>query len=71
MKVKHESYAQRIMSLQECDTNTKKKQTMIQEIFQVKNTEMKMVSLNKVQFAGLNKQDILFFVFLSLRTPSN
>ena len=51
-----QSYAQRIMSLREYDTNAKKIKTMIQKRFQVKNTEMKMVSfpyghpkLNKVR----------------------
>ena len=29
---------------------------MIQKGFQVKNTEMKMTAVNKVQFAGLNNK---------------
>ena len=40
-----ESYLQRIMSLCNYDASAKKPKTMIQKIFQVKNTEMKMVLL--------------------------
>ena len=54
MEVTHESYAQRVVSLREYDTNAKKPKTMIQKTFQVKNTEMKIVRNNKVKFAGLH-----------------
>ena len=46
-----ESYAERISSLRQIDTKSKKK---IQKRLQVKNTNMVMTSVNKVKFASLN-----------------
>ena len=40
------------------EKKTEKK--LIQKRLQLKNTEMKMTSVNKVQFASLKKNDIIF-----------
>ena len=47
-----ESYAERISSLRQIDTKSKKK--LIQKRLQVKNTNTIMTSVNKVKFASLN-----------------
>ena len=60
-----ESYAHWIMSSQDYDVSTKKKKKRkkkknIQKRFQVKKTKMKIVSINKAQFAGLNDKRYCF-----------
>ena len=48
-----ESYAERIKVLRQVDSESTNKR-MIKKRLQVKNTEMKMTSISKVQFANLN-----------------
>lgn len=56
-----ESYAHWIMSSQDYDVSTKKKnEKNIQKRFQVKKIEMKIVSINKAQFARLNDKIYCF-----------
>ena len=49
-----ESYYKRIATLRQPDDERNEKQ-IAQKRLQVTNTEMKMASVNKVQFAGLNE----------------
>ena len=53
------SYAKRIKVLREVDSVRSNKK-MIQKRLQVKNTEMKMISVSKVQFANLNDKQYYF-----------
>ena len=50
-----EAYAERITSFKNFDEKIEQKK-MIQKRFQIKNTEMKMATVNKVQFASLNNK---------------
>ena len=54
-----ESYAGRISKIKEFDSETKEKK-IVQKRLQVKNTEMKMTSVKKVQFASLNDKRYYF-----------
>ena len=54
-----ESYAERINVLKEIG-NEEKEKKLPQKGLQVKNTEMKMASVNKVQFASLNDKQFYF-----------
>ena len=54
-----ESYAERIKVLREIDSERAEKK-FVQERLQVKNTEIKMASVNKVQFASLNDKQYYF-----------
>ena len=54
-----ESYAMRINILREVD-NKKEENKIIQKRLQVKNTNMTMTSVNKVQFARLNDRRYYF-----------
>ena len=54
-----ESYYKRIATLRQPDDERNEKQTA-QKRLQVTNTEMKMASVNKVQFAGLNDERSYF-----------
>ena len=54
-----ESYAKRIATLRQPDDERNEKQ-IVQKSLQVTNTEMKMTSVNKVQFAGLNDKRYYF-----------
>ena len=54
-----ESYAERIVTPKEPDDERNKKQ-IIQHSLQVNNTEMKMTSVNKIQFASLNNKRLFF-----------
>ena len=58
--MKFEAYAERIMNLREYQRESKKPKKMIQRRFQVKNTEMKLISIKKSQFAGLNHKRYYF-----------
>ena len=60
-----ESYAGRIATLREPDNERNKKQ-IVQKKLQVSNTEMKMTSVNKVQFASLNDKRFYFCIVLCL-----
>ena len=56
-----QSYAERIRTLQETDDeHAQKKKKKVQKRLQVNNTEMKMTSVNKVQFASLNNKRYYF-----------
>ena len=50
-----ESYTKRIATLRELD-NVRNKKQIVQKRLQVTNTEIKMTSVNKVQFANLNEK---------------
>ena len=50
-----EAYAERITSFKNFDEKIEQKK-MIRKRFQIKNTEMKMAIVNKVQFASLNNK---------------
>ena len=66
-----ESYAKRIATLREPDDERNKKQ-IVQKRLQVTNTEMKMTSVNKVQFANLNNKRYYYLggiVYLHYRHP--
>ena len=66
-----ESYAKRIVTQREPDYGRNKKQ-IVRKRLQVTNTKMKMTSLNKVQFAGLNNKRYYFLdgiVSLSYGNP--
>ena len=54
-----ESYTERIKVLREVDCKRVNKK-MIQKRLLVKNTEMKMASVSKVQFANLNDRQYYF-----------
>ena len=54
-----ESYASRISKIKEFDSEIKEKK-IVQKRLQVKNTELKMTSVNKVQFASLNDKRYYF-----------
>ena len=54
-----ESYAERINVLKEIG-NEKNEKKLVQKGLQVKNTEMKTASVNKVQFASLNDKRFYF-----------
>ena len=54
-----ESYAMRINTLREVD-NKKEEKKIVQKRLQVKNTNMTMTSVNKVQFARLNDKRYYF-----------
>ena len=54
-----ESYASRISKIKEFDSEKKEKK-IVQKKLQVKNTQMKMTSVNKVQFASLNDKRYYF-----------
>ena len=54
-----ESYTERIVILKELVKERNKKQ-IVQKRLQVTNTEMKMTSINKVQFASLNNKRYYF-----------
>ena len=58
-----ESYTERIRVLREIDSKRTEKK-IIQTRLQVKNTQMKMTSVKKVQFASLNDNDIIFWMEL-------
>ena len=51
-----ESYAEIICPLREIDTIKSTDKNIVPKRLQVKNTEMKMASVNKVQFASLNDE---------------
>ena len=55
-----EAYANRIMSLRQLDCKNNKKKKITQKRFQVKNTNMMMTTVNKVQFASLNDKRYYF-----------
>ena len=55
-----QSYAERIRTLQETDDEHAQKKKKVQKRLQVNNTEMKMTSVNKVQFASLNNKRYYF-----------
>ena len=57
--MRFEVYANRVMSLNEF-TNEKVKKIQ-QNRFQIKNTEMRMQSISKSQFAGLNDKRFYFY----------
>ena len=50
-----EAYAERITPLKNFGGKINQKM-MVQKRFQIKNTEMKMATVNKVQFASLNNK---------------
>ena len=54
-----ESYAERINVLKETGSDKNEKK-LVQKRLQVKNTEMKMTSGNKIQFASLNEKQYYF-----------
>ena len=54
-----ESYAERINTLRNIDTEHEQKK-LTQERLQVKNTQMKMTSVKKLQFANLNNKRYYF-----------
>ena len=54
-----ERYAERIKVLREIDSECDEKK-LLQKRLQVKNTQMKMSSVNKVQFASLNDKRYYF-----------
>ena len=54
-----ESYTERIKALRETDSEHIEKK-LVQKRLQVKNTKMKMTSVNKVQFASLNDKRYYF-----------
>ena len=67
-----EAYANRITSLRQLDCKNDKKK-ITQKRFQVKNTNMMMTTVNKVQFASLNDQRYYFsegIVWLPFGHPS-
>ena len=49
-----ESFAFQIMDVREYTRSQKKTKTLTQRRFQLKNTNMKLVSVNRKEFAGLN-----------------
>ena len=55
-----EAYAERIMDLREYTEEVKKPKQFIQRCFQVKNTNMQIVSIKKSRFAGLMDEGIIF-----------
>ena len=55
-----ESYAARIMDLREYDSADIAPKQLKQKRFQIKNTHVQMVSIKKVQFAGLNDKRYYF-----------
>ena len=55
-----EAYAERITSFKNFDEKIEQKK-IIQKRFQIKNTEMKMATVNKVQFASLNNKRYYFY----------
>lgn len=55
-----ESCTERINVLKEIGSKKNEKKKLVQKRLQVKNTEMKMTSINKVQFAGLNDKRYYF-----------
>ena len=55
-----ESYAARIMYLREYDQSSKSPKKLNQKRFQLKTTQMQMVSIRKAQFAGLNDKRYYF-----------
>ena len=54
-----ENYAKRIATLREPENDRNKKQ-IVQKRLQVTNTEMKMTSINKVQFPSLSNKSYYF-----------
>ena len=54
-----EAYANRVMSLS--DFINQKTKKIKQNRFQIKNTEMRMQSISKSQFAGLNDKRFYFY----------
>ena len=67
-----EAYANRITSLRQLDCKNNKKK-ITQKRFQVKNTNMMMTTVNKVQFASLNDKRYYFsegIVWLPFGHPS-
>ena len=48
------------MDLREYNQSTKAPKNLIQKSFQLKNTQMQMVSIRKAQFAGLNDKRYYF-----------
>ena len=67
-----EAYANRITSLRQLDCKKDKKK-ITQKRFQVKNTNMMMTTVNKVQFASLNDKRYYFsegIVWLPFGHPS-
>ena len=58
-RMNFESYAGRIVTLRQPDDKRNKKQ-FAQKRLQVTNTEMKMTSVNKVQFTSLNNKRYYF-----------
>ena len=55
-----ESYAARILDLRQYDATDRAPKKLKQKRFQVKNKHMQMVSIKKVQFAGLNDKRYYF-----------
>ena len=55
-----ESYAERINVLRDISTEKQTEKKLVQKRLQVKNTEMKMTSVNKVQFASLYDKQCYF-----------
>ena len=66
-----ESYAERINTLRNTDSE-RAQQKLVQKRLQVKNTEMKITSINKVQVTNLNDKRYYFLhgiVYLTLGHP--
>ena len=55
-----EAYAEKIMNLREYQQESKKRKKMIQRRLQVESIEMKIISIKKSQFAGLNDKRYYF-----------
>ena len=55
-----ERYAERIATLKEPDRERENKKEIVNKKLQVPNTEMKMTSVNKVQFASLSNKRYYF-----------
>ena len=49
-----ESFASRIMDIREYAQSQKRRKQITQMRFQLKKTDMKLTTINKTQFAGLN-----------------
>ena len=54
-----ECYAERIKVIRELDSECAEKK-IVQKRLQVKNTQMKMASVNKIQFSSLNNKQYYF-----------
>ena len=59
-----EAYANRVISLN--DFTNQKVKNIQQNKFQIKNTEIRMQSISKSRFAGLNDKDAIFMTVLFL-----